>query len=335
MRVQVFTLQQLIRSAPFLEYSAPHIDGCHPSPYPFEIIKDRLTGLSVGALLDEAGSLVPDLKAAIADQIKHISFKGESMFVHNAWYIATWSDEIAKRPLARRILGQPLVLFRDDSGAAVALEDRCCHRGAPLSLGKIVPCGIQCGYHGLIFDSSGQCVLVPGDHKVPPGAQVRSYPVVERYAFVWVWMGDASKADHARLIKYPYHNDATHWPHQHTTLHLRCGYLLVVDNLMDLSHLGYVHTGTVGGDANAHVEAQMRTVRTPNGVRFERWMLNSAPPPTYIKAAGFKGQIDRWQEFESSVRAHLEPNVNIVDKPEAKAPSPATDYYGWIEESCS
>jgi len=220
------------------------------------------------------------------------------MFVRNAWYIAAWSDEVVERPLGRRILGEPVVLFRDSAGAIAVLQDRCCHRGAPLSLGDVVPRGIQCGYHGLVFDSAGQCVLVPGDHKVPPGARVRAYPAVEQDAFVWVWMGDPENADRSLLTQYPYHNDSRNWPHQHTTLHLRSGYLLVLDNLMDLSHLGYVHKGTVGGDATTHVEAKMRTVRTPNGVRFERWMLDSVPPPTYVKAVGFKGKVDRWQEIE-------------------------------------
>ena len=220
------------------------------------------------------------------------------MFVRNAWYIAAWSDEVVERPLGRRILGEPVVLFRDSAGAIAVLQDRCCHRGAPLSLGDVVTRGIQCGYHGLVFDSAGQCVLVPGDHKVPPGARVRAYPAVEQDALVWVWMGDPEKADRSLLTHYPYHNDSRNWPHQHTTLYLRSGYLLVLDNLMDLSHLGYVHKGTVGGDATTHVEAKMRTLRTPNGVRFDRWMLDSVPPPTYVKAVGFKGKVDRWQEIE-------------------------------------
>ena len=220
------------------------------------------------------------------------------MFVRNAWYIAAWSDEIAERPLARRILGEPLALFRDASGSVAALQDRCAHRAAPLSVGQVVPRGIQCGYHGLVFDTSGKCVLVPGDHKVPPGAQVKAYPVIEQDALVWVWMGNASEADHRLLTRFPYHNDARNWPHRHSMMQVSADYQLVIDNLMDLSHLGFVHKGYVGGDAATHVEAKMRTVRTPNGVRFERWMLNSTPPPTYLKAAGFKGKVDRWQEVE-------------------------------------
>jgi phenylpropionate dioxygenase-like ring-hydroxylating dioxygenase large terminal subunit len=90
------------------------------------------------------------------------------MFVRNAWYVAAWADEIGERPFARRILNEPIVLFRDASGTVAAIEDRCCHRGTPLAFGRVVAEGLECGYHGLIFDAAGKCVLVPGGHLVPP-----------------------------------------------------------------------------------------------------------------------------------------------------------------------
>lgn len=214
------------------------------------------------------------------------------MFIRNAWYIAAWADEIGQAPFARRILDEPIVIFKDAGGKLGALEDRCCHRGTPLAFGAVIPAGLQCGYHGLVFDASGQCVLVPGDHKIPRGARVRSYPVVEKDAFVWIWMGEPARADRALILDYPYHNDAKNWPHRHTTYPIRCDYMLMIDNLMDLSHLGYIHGGTIGGMPLTHVQAQMHVMRTPNGVRFDRWMLNSVPPPTYAKAAGFKGRVE-------------------------------------------
>ena len=220
------------------------------------------------------------------------------MFVRNAWYIAAWADEVKEAPLARRVLNEPVVLFRDKSGAARALSDRCCHRGAPLSHGEVVERGLQCGYHGMIFDGAGKCVAVPGQDRIPDKAFVPSYPLVERDAFLWIWMGEAAKADPARIVDVSYHNDTTHWPHQHDKLHIKGSYLLMVDNLMDLTHVGYVHRYTVGGNPAQHVDAKMETSRTQRGVRFTRWMLNSVPPPTYVKAYGFKGRVDRWQEFE-------------------------------------
>jgi vanillate O-demethylase monooxygenase subunit len=220
------------------------------------------------------------------------------MFIRNAWYIAAWAHELAEKPLGRRLLGDPVVLFRDSSGAACALVDRCCHRSAPLSLGKVVESGLECGYHGLVFDGTGKCVFIPGQEKIPQKACVRSYPIVEKDEFVWIWMGDPAQADPSKIIGYPYHNDYKKWPHKHGLYHVKAKFTLLVDNLMDLTHIGYIHGNTIGGNPMAHVQADMDIVPTENGLRFIRWMLNSAPPPTYAKAVKFSGNVDRWQEFE-------------------------------------
>lgn len=221
------------------------------------------------------------------------------MFARNAWYIAAWGDEVAAdKPLARRILNEPVVLFRDQEGRAAALADRCCHRSAPLSLGRVVADGIECGYHGLVIAPDGQCVSVPGQRLVPPGATVRRYPLVEKNCFLWIWPGDPALADPSGIVDFPWHDDAQNWPHKHTMYPIKGNYMLMVDNLMDLTHLGYLHAKTIGGNPLQHFQADMKTVRTPTGVKFTRWMRNSPPPPSYVKAAGFKGRVDRLQVFE-------------------------------------
>lgn len=220
------------------------------------------------------------------------------MILRNAWYVAAWAADVSQSPLARRICNEPVVLFRDARNRAAALLDMCCHRGAPLSLGKVVEQGLECGYHGLTFDGSGACVRIPGQDRIPERARVRSFPVVEKDGFVWIWPGDPARADESLVIDYPYHNDAAKWPHKHQTLHIAANNMLMVDNLMDLTHLGYVHVSSIGGNPAIHVEARMETERTPRGLKFIRRMPNSVPPPTYVKAAGFKGRIDRWQQFE-------------------------------------
>ena len=106
------------------------------------------------------------------------------MFLKNCWYAAAWDDEVSEVPLARTILNEPVVLFRTADGWPAALEDRCCHRGLPLSMGRVEGETLQCGYHGLRFDPGGQCVAVPGQSTIPPGARVRSFPLVERYGWV-------------------------------------------------------------------------------------------------------------------------------------------------------
>ena len=117
------------------------------------------------------------------------------MFLRNCWYAAAWDDEVAEIPLARTVLGEPVVLWRSADGRPAALEDRCCHRGLPLSMGRPVGETLQCGYHGLRFDTAGRCVAVPGQSAIPPGARVRAFPLVERHGWVWIWMGDAAAAD--------------------------------------------------------------------------------------------------------------------------------------------
>jgi phenylpropionate dioxygenase-like ring-hydroxylating dioxygenase large terminal subunit len=221
------------------------------------------------------------------------------MLLRNAWYIAAWADEIGgEQPLARRVCNEPIVLFRDSTGRAAVLADRCCHRAAPLHMGTVVEEGIQCGYHGLVIDRSGRCVRIPGQRLIPEGAQVRSYTVVEKDQLVWVWMGDPAKADTATIVDFPYHNDPGKWPNKHDVYPIKANYMLMVDNLMDLTHLGYLHAKTVGGNPGQHVEAEMKTARTSKGLKFTRWMRNSVPPPSYVKAAGFQGRVDRVQEFE-------------------------------------
>ena len=224
--------------------------------------------------------------------------KANQPFVRNAWYIAAWSEEIEAGLLARTIMDQPIVLYRDAKGDVGALEDRCCHRGAPLTHGHIIDQGLQCGYHGLTFDTKGDCVMVPGQKNIPPQAHVRHFPLVERNQILWIWMGDPALADESQIVNYPYHDDSAKWPHRKAMFQIKSNYMLMIDNLMDLTHLGYVHGRTIGGDPNQHVAADMETRQTENGAYFIRWMMDHEPPPTYKKGGQFEGKVDRWQEFE-------------------------------------
>jgi vanillate O-demethylase monooxygenase subunit len=235
------------------------------------------------------------------------------MYLRNAWYVAAWGHEVKDGVLARRLLNEPIVLFRDGSGRVRALEDRCCHRGAPLSIGELVPEGIRCGYHSLTFNGDGVCVNVPGQTHIPDNARVKSYPVAEKDEFVWVWMGDADKASTDLILDYPYNNDHENWPHKHALLPVKCNYRLLLDNLLDLTHLGTVHKTTIGGNPVQHASAKMKVIRTPTGVKYIRWMLDSVPPPAFVALAGFKGRIDRWQEFEYVAPATIKQYSGAVD----------------------
>ena len=113
------------------------------------------------------------------------------MYLRNAWYVAGWGSEVERAPFERTILNEPIVMYRTQAGTVVALEDRCCHRSLPLSMGKVIGDELQCGYHGLTFDAGGTCVHVPGQSQIPPGAQIKSYPVTEKWGWIWLWMGGA------------------------------------------------------------------------------------------------------------------------------------------------
>ncbi|MDP9932795.1 aromatic ring-hydroxylating dioxygenase subunit alpha [Variovorax paradoxus] len=219
-------------------------------------------------------------------------------FLMDAWYMAAWHHEVVDVPFARRICGLPMVFFRSRDGTVAALEDRCCHRAAPLRFGTVVDQGLQCGYHGLVFDCTGRCVHVPGQERVPPKAMVRAYPLVEKDGILWVWPGDPARADSAKILDYPFHDDTKNWPHKTQHYHVKANYMLLVENLMDLTHLAYVHKSTIGGNPKAHVEAKMTVTPKDQGLHFIRWLPGSMPPPSYQKAAGLHGPIDRWMEFE-------------------------------------
>src|SRR5579862_3114384 len=199
-------------------------------------------------------------------------------FLRNAWYVAASSDEIGRAPLARLLLGEPVVLYRREDGAPVALEDRCCHRRAPLSKGRVIGDRLQCGYHGFTFDASGACVAIPGQDHVPARIGVHAYALVERHGFVWIWMGEAAKADPSRIPDFKENVAAGWWPTR-VLLPIKAHYQLVVENLLDLSHVAFVHGETIGSDdTNATLEFD----RGPDYVRLVHKAPDIATPHFYL-----------------------------------------------------
>ncbi|MEO5926520.1 MAG: aromatic ring-hydroxylating dioxygenase subunit alpha [Bryobacteraceae bacterium] len=223
------------------------------------------------------------------------------MFPLNQWYVAGFSWEFSANPVARTLLNQPLVLFRS-GGKVAALEDRCCHRHAPLSVGTVEAPGIRCGYHGLLFAADGKCVEIPGQTNIPKTACVRAYTVEERNQIVWIWMGPSEPTSPAP--EHPWHDDPN-YEFKGDVYHYKAPFQLIHDNLLDLSHLGYVHTKTIGGNAKIHVTAEMNVTEGPCWVKAIRHMRDSQPPPTYLDAWPFPGKIDRWQDIEFRVTYFL------------------------------
>jgi vanillate O-demethylase monooxygenase subunit len=216
------------------------------------------------------------------------------MYMRNAWYVAAWDHEVTRAMKRRILLDEPVVLFRKDDGAPVALEDRCCHRQAPLSMGKLVGNIVQCPYHGLQFDTTGQCVKVPSQDLVPKNAKVKTYPVVERNQWIWIWMGDPAKADPALIEDFHWLDDAK-WGAAGSYLHVEANYLLLVENLLDTTHLPFLHPTSLGTDAFARSEFEV--TREADRVKVTRWLMDELPAPFHKKMGEFPDgmKVDRWQ----------------------------------------
>ena len=228
------------------------------------------------------------------------------MFLRNHWYVAAWSEDVGRTPTARVILGEAIVLFRTGDDGPVALENRCPHRNLPLSEGNLIDSVIQCGYHGLEFGSDGVCVHVPGQDEVPDWARVKCFPVAEKNRWVFVWMGDPEKADKSSLPEYFFRMVDPGWFTITGYQVVSCGYRLILDNLLDLSHLAYVHANTTGNTAVSE-NAALTTEVEENSVRISRWMEDIEPAPAFTRFGHFSGNIDRWQ-----VSQYLPPSfINI------------------------
>lgn len=198
--------------------------------------------------------------------------------------------------LPRIITNVPLLLWRDGLGNVVVLADRCCHRAAPLSRGRREGDKIRCMYHGLLFDSSGKCVEIPSQDFIPPAARVRSYPVVERFNWIWVWMGDTASADPALIPDTHYLEDPA-WRGTPGYMHYAANYLLVADNLLDFSHLSYVHEKTLGGSAK-YAAIRPKVTRRDRGIRVERWLIDDEPAPFLRNLKTWPGNVDRWNIYD-------------------------------------
>lgn len=203
------------------------------------------------------------------------------MFLFNCWYAAAWEHEVpAGRILARTFLEKPVVVYRGENGGFVALDDRCCHRAAPLSMGRLEGDCIRCMYHGMKYDADGICVEIPGQDRISSSHKVRKFPLVSKGELLWIWMGDPDLANPDYILDYePLSNpDWAGLPEQ-AYLHYDANWLLIVDNLADFSHLAFVHTNTLGGSEDYAFSTKQEIAALDNGFEFIRWHRDSAPPP--------------------------------------------------------
>ncbi|KWF32784.1 vanillate monooxygenase [Burkholderia diffusa] len=173
-------------------------------------------------------------------------------FLRNCWYIAGWADEFKECSLTpRTFLNEQVVMFRDSKGVLQALQDRCPHRFVPLHLGRLKDDRVQCAYHGLSFDCTGACVHNPhGNGVIPRAARVRKYPMEERHGFAWIWMGEAERADPSLICDFSPLDPKDFYVGK-SYLHVKANYMLETDNILDLSHIEFLHASSLGSNGVA------------------------------------------------------------------------------------
>jgi vanillate O-demethylase monooxygenase subunit len=224
-------------------------------------------------------------------------------YTRNDWYVACLESEIGEGcPVSARILNERIVVWRSN-GKVVALEDRCVHRAAALSLGRCEGSNLRCMYHGILFDEAGAVVEIPGQDIIPANAKVRAYPVVARFGFVWVWMGDPAKADHDLLPRLFDGIDFNDYIAAYGVLDYDAEQRLISDNLLDFSHLPYVHRDSFKSPP-LWAESPTKVKALPRGVRFERWTENKPDDFTGIERVQ---PVDEWLGYD-----YLLPGVLVM-----------------------
>jgi vanillate O-demethylase monooxygenase subunit len=235
------------------------------------------------------------------------------MYPRNAWYVACTPDEFAAKPLGRQVCGQRMVFFRGPGDQVAALEDWCPHRGAPLSLGRVVEGRLVCGYHGLEMGCDGKTVAMPGQ-RVRGFPPIRSFPVIERHGFVWVWPGDPALASPDKLPLLAW-ADNPQWAYGGGLYHIGCDYRLMIDNLMDLTHETYVHSTSIGQKEIDETPCQTRT--EGDEVITSRFMNGIIAPPFWQMALRMNGlpadqPVDRWQICHFTPPSHVMIEVGVA-----------------------
>jgi phenylpropionate dioxygenase-like ring-hydroxylating dioxygenase large terminal subunit len=237
-------------------------------------------------------------------------------FLKNIWYMAGWGDELTDQLLSRRLFDRQIVLYRKQDGSIAALADRCPHRFAPLSLGTKSGDALQCGYHGLTFDGDGHCIHNPFADKIPAAAAVQSWAVTERYDMIWLWGGAPEQADPALIPDFScVENSATVRAVHGYTL-IEAPYEFATDNLMDLSHIEFVHKGSFAG-AGVIFAGKHEVKEEGEALRSNWWMPGVKAPSHTIGIYPPDMITDHWLDMRWNAPAsmHLEIGATATGAP--------------------
>ena len=214
-------------------------------------------------------------------------------YVMNIWYMAAWAEEVpADGFLTRTLLDRKWLIWREANGGWAMLEDRCPHRFVPLSRGTFSDGRIACGYHGLTFDGSGQCVHNPFGNALPESARVEALPVVERHGGLWFWPGDADRADPALIPDFAFIDEGE--PVARAAYVMGVNHELISDNLLDLSHAEFLHVESFGTNGSLFSHGAQTVEQDESGAIWNKWDMTGAPPPGWAAPmVGEGGTVDQ------------------------------------------
>lgn len=234
----------------------------------------------------------------------------DTPLIRNAWYAAARSDEIGRKLFARQYAGISVVLFRREDGTPAALQNRCCHRSFPLSEGRLHGDVLECGYHGFRYAADGRCVAVPSQDRPPADIGVRAFPLVEKKPFIWIWPGDPAKAD-ASLAPHQDFFDHPDWAVNIGFLEIKGSYVHLHENLLDLSHLSFLHSTTFG--TPEYARAPIESTVDEENARFEVWRhVECVLPPIYSRPLGWESDRARRSSGSLFVSPGLHLNTGIL-----------------------
>lgn len=216
----------------------------------------------------------------------------------NYWYVACSTELLGTTPLGRIICNEPVVIFRQEDGTAAILRNVCPHRQAPLSMGSVHQNVLRCAYHGMEFNGAGRCVHIPSQDVIPPKAHIRSYPTRERYGFVWIWPGEASLAENTELPAMPWREDPEWNAEIIQYFHVKGSHQLMNDNLLDLSHVAFLHSNSIGFDSKRLEADPLEVTIKDDYVSTQRIFKNTIQAPAHKAWRELAEPIDRTQLAE-------------------------------------
>ena len=209
----------------------------------------------------------------------------DTPFIYNEWYVVALSREIDRELRARTVLGRQLVLFRKEDGTPVALDNRCGHRSFPLSRSTLEGDTVVCGYHGLRYDENGQCIEVPSQCNCA-GISIRSYPLCQQGPVIWIWMGEPDEADTDKIPVMPLLEEG--WITSEDCMPLKASYVYLHENLLDLTHLSFLHAKTFG--TPDYARAKFDTDIGEDRFTLKRYVMPTRLPPVWAKPTGLEGK---------------------------------------------